>query len=214
MGVREDFDGNYDVVVKKFCRPYDRFFGVGADAVPKDVGSVCDLGIGSGNFSVEVAKRILGVEIYGIDMSRDALDNARVKLPDARLYEREFFDGLLPETDYVISSLATHHFSDDERLARFEQIARNGRGFVNFDMFLMDWNNLDDSIRLILDYVRNFVSDNESLRAVEHEVRTKDNLALLSEQQKLFEGLGMRFDVLASDAPWAVYHAYWPNRNS
>ena len=214
MGVREDFDTNYDGVIGRFCRPYGEFFRVGAGAIPRDVGSVCDLGIGSGNFSVEVVNRISDVRIYGIDLDSDALGNARVKLPGAKLYEREFFDGVLPGTDYVISSLATHHFSDEERLVRFEQIARNGRGFVNFDMFLMNGNSLDDSVDLILDYVRENYSDEESLRNVEYEVRTNDNLALLDEQIELFRKMGMQFEILAEDVPWVVYHAYWPTKNS
>jgi len=214
MEVRKEFVNNYDAVVGKFCRPYKEFFRVGAGAIPVDVESVCDLGIGSGNFSVEVVKRIPGVEVYGIDLNGKALENAKVKIPDAILYEREFFDGALPKTDYVISSLATHHFSDDERLARFEQIVRNGKGFVNFDMFLMNGNSLNDSIDSILDQVRTFSSDEKILGDVAHEIRENDNMASLREQRELFERIGMKFDVLATDAPWAVYHVYWPSRKS
>lgn len=213
MGVRGEFDANYDGVVDEFCRPYREFFKIGAEAIPKDVVSVCDLGIGSGNFSVEVVKRISGVEIYGIDLNGVALEKARVKMPKAHLYEREFFAEALPKTDYIISSLATHHFSDTERLARFEEIVRNGRGFVNFDMFLMDGNNLEDSIDLILEYVKKYRPDEKSLHDVAHEIRKNDNMALLDEQESLFKGIGMRFDVLAVDAPWAVYHAHWPIKN-
>jgi len=214
MGIRDDFDENYDGVSEEFCRPYREFFRVGARALPKDVGSVCDLGIGSGNFSATVRKRLPQVNIYGIDMNEEALENARVKIPDAMLYKRKFFDSPLPETDYVISSLATHHFNNGERLARFEQIVRNGRGFINFDMFLMNENSLEDSIDLILEHVKKYCSDKKSLHEVVREVKINDNLALLKEQEELFRKIGMKFDVLAIDAPWVVYHAYWPSKNS
>lgn len=212
MGAREEFENRYDETIGKICRPYNDFFKVGAGVIPMDVSSVCDLGIGSGNFSVEVVKRIPSVEIYGIDLNGKALENARRKIPGANLYEREFFDGFLPVTDYVISSLSTHHFSDDERLARFEQIARNGRGFVNFDMFLMNGNSLDDSIDLLLGHIATIYPDKESLDRAEYDLRNNDNMSSLVEQIDLFRGMGMKFDVLKEDAPWVVYHAYWPNK--
>ena len=77
MGVREDFDADYDGVIGKFCRPYGKFFEIGAAAIPRDVVSVCDLGIGSGNFSVEVVKRISCVDIYGIDISKSMQSKKR-----------------------------------------------------------------------------------------------------------------------------------------
>ena len=210
---KEKFYSEYDNVMPGLCKPYGDFFKVGAEAVPEDVRSICDLGIGSGNFSLEVVQRIPSVEVYGIDLDGGALKIAKEKIPGATLYERDFFSEPLPKSDYIISSLATHHFSSEERLERLEQIARNGKGFVNFDMFLMNKNDLDKTVGLILEHVRKFHSDKESLDNVEYELRENDNIMSLDIQGDLFRKIGMEFEVLARDAPWAVYHAYWLSKN-
>ena len=212
MLTSEKFYANYDLLMPKLCEPYELFIKMGAAAIPENARTVCDLGIGTGNFSAEVKKRLPYAEFSGIDLNENSTVVARKKINGVQIYNRDLFSIPLPESDYMISSLTAHHFDTATRMDKLANIAKSAKmGFVNFDLALFEGNSIEDVIRLALRFAEKSFPDIETLRQIEHEMRTKDNPMPLQEQKDLFESLGMNFDIIAKRAPYVVYHAFWPN---
>lgn len=209
MGIKEQFYEDYDNTIVQICEPYREFLSIAAGAIPKNFKSVCDLGIGTGNFSVEVQKEIPNVKLYGIDRDKNSIEKALKKIRDLKAYNRDFFSEPLPNVDYFISSLATHHFDSSTRIEKLTQIANGAKGFINFDLMLFDGNDFEDVIKLVLSFARkNF--PNQDLSDIENEMRTNDNPMQLKEIKDVFEPLGFKFEILAKRAPWAVYKVSKP----
>ena len=213
MITRERFFQEYDYYMPRYCEPYHHFLSLAATVIPPDLESICDIGIGTGNFSAEVKKRIPGVKVYGIDTDREALRTCQQKIPDATLYPRDIFSGPLPKSDYILSSLALHHLDTATRKEKLLSLIRNVRGLVNFDIMLFDGNTFDDSIGIILDFAARHFHDKDDLQTIEHEMRMHDNPMPLDEQQELFMSAGYDFHIVAQKAPYAVYHVSNPARN-
>ncbi len=216
---REQFYADYDNLMPLVCQPYARCLRLGAAAVSLDSHIIADIGIGSGNFSSEVFKRFKhhnktrSVRFLGIDKDSYAFDLVRSKIPGIHLSEEVFDPNTLIVADYYLGSLMTHHFTDDVRAKSLVSIAKNARkGFVNFDVFLTpEFPNL----AAITDHVKTYASasfDADFLALLEKDMSTNDHPATLKEHQALFMAQGMKFDVLLSEAPYAVYHAYWPTK--
>lgn len=81
---------------------------------------VLDIGIGTGTLSTRLYEQ--GNVITGIDFSAEMLEKARLKMPDAKLFQCDFSKGLPEELsntafDFIISTYAIHHLADDEKIA-------------------------------------------------------------------------------------------------
>ena len=74
--------------------------------------SILDLGIGTGNLAVRFDD--LGCEIWGTDFSPAMLEKARLKLPNAHLFQVDLRGILPPEMnrrfDHIVSAYVFHHF--------------------------------------------------------------------------------------------------------
>lgn len=214
MITAEQFYADYDKMIQKICEPYNRFLVIGANAIQENARSICDLGIGTGNFSFEIKQRMPNITIYGIDINENSINVARNKLGNAKIFNRDLFSMPLPNVNYMVSSLTTHHFSTDTRIKKLTEIVKSARmGFVNFDIMLFNGDVLDDVIQSILLFAKKSFSEKQDLEQIEYEMRTYDNPMPLEEQRFLFESLGMKFDLLSVRKPFAVYHTYWPTRN-
>ncbi len=214
MITREKLYETYDKLMPQICEPYEEFLSVVACAVPEDIEDVCDLGIGTGNLSLAIKKKLPNVKIYGIDKDKEMILRTKFKIPSATCYNRDFFAETLPNVDYFVSSLATHHFPTKTRDGKLTQIVRSAkRGFINFDIMLFNGNNFEDNIQLALSFAKNNFNDEEIIKQIELEMRAKDNYASLEGQKNLFESLDMKFSILAKKEPYVVYEASWPTRN-
>jgi ubiquinone/menaquinone biosynthesis C-methylase UbiE len=91
---------------------------------------VLEIGCGTGNLLITVARRHPGAEVIGIDPDPAALRRARRKANRARLPVRleRAFAGELPfrdgSIDRVLSSLMLHHLDDDEKPRAMHEIRR------------------------------------------------------------------------------------------
>jgi trans-aconitate methyltransferase len=204
MGDRQDFFDKYDLMMPKFCKPYVRFLKIGARAVPESVKSIYDLGIGTGNFSAEVKKKVPEVKIYGIDLDVKQLEKARLKLRDAELYCCDIFSRPFPKVDCIISSMVTHHFKTEKRKEQLIEIARNSWLFVNFDMVLFPGYDFERTINKISEFTKkNFLL--EDALEIEKEMKERDNPMPLEEKINLFESNNFDFKILAQEIPYIVY---------
>ena len=215
MLTREKFYSEYDAVAPKIFKNYYNFFDIGSKAIPKDTKSISDLGIGSGNFSNSVKKRLPNVKIYGVDMNEDFLKIAKEKIPDLIVYKKDIFSETLPEVDYVISSFTMHHVDSESRNEKLLRVVNSAKkGFINFDVTLFNGHTIDDVVSEVKSFVVKSFPDKISLSNLEYEIRQNDNPAPLEEDRKFFESLGMKFNVLAKESPYVVYSALWPEKKS
>ncbi len=206
MQTKNYFFEHYDEIMPKICAPYQRFLEIAASAIPDGARSVLDLGIGTGNLSLEVKKRIPGIKIYGIDLG-DLLQKAKIKIPDAELYCRDILGGDLPQTDYVGSSLTAHHFPPESSLRELLKIAGISRGFINFDLAIFPGQTFEDLLRRCSNFAERSFS-REKVRNIEKEMRQNDHPMPLEEIISLFPQEKFDFKILATENPYVVYRVF------
>jgi len=85
----------------------------------KSPATILDVGIGTGTLAFRLYEG--GNQITGIDFSSEMLKIARAKMPDATLIEHDFTKGLPDDLrnmkfDFVISTYALHHLTDEEKI--------------------------------------------------------------------------------------------------
>lgn len=117
--------------------PFTRLFGVGrlheqlldrAEIQPGQ--AILEIGCGTGNLLLALARRRLDLSLIGIDPDPDALRRARRKAGRARLpvrFERGYAGALpLPDAsvDRVLSSLMLHHLDEEEKTRAMAEIRR------------------------------------------------------------------------------------------
>jgi len=204
---KRDFFRNYDLLMPHYCEPYKKFLNIGASAIPKNAKSILELGIGTGNFSLEVQKRIPEIKIQGIDLDESLLQKTKEKIPSAKIYQRDIVENNYPRTDYIISSLATHHFPTQTRKKTLLQIARHSKGFVNFDLVVFPNQTFEEVIKKCLGFSRKYFSKKE-LKKIEEEMRRNDNPMPLEEVEELFNSNEFKFEILAKQSPYVVYKVF------
>lgn len=89
---------------------------------------ILDIGFGTG----VLTKRLYddGHEIYGVDFSQEMLNISKSKMKEAKLVQFDFSKGLPEEFnniifDYIISSYAIHHLTDDEKVELITKLLKN-----------------------------------------------------------------------------------------
>ena len=116
----------YDVVmVRLTSRLYQRVIADLA-ALQLVEGKVLDAGTGPGKLVRELARRLPGLQVYGIDLSEDMIGLARAHARHEQLEERVHFESgdvaHLPypdqSFDVVISTISMHHWSELEQPLR------------------------------------------------------------------------------------------------
>lgn len=155
---------DYDQARKRLVPQFDDFYAAALRELrfPDDAPlHVLDLGAGTGLFSDMVARRFVRAHITLIDISPGMMDRARARLGEGERFSYRVADlaGVrLPKpVDAVISALAIHHLSDDDKsalYARAYQSLRPGGIFVNAEQVAgpsavlqqrMHWNWLADA---------------------------------------------------------------------
>lgn len=86
---------------------------------------VLDVGFGTGTLTAKLYEN--GCRIWGQDFSERMIALAREKMPDARLYQGDFADGLaepLKENtyDFIVSTYALHHLTLEGKLAFIDEL--------------------------------------------------------------------------------------------
>src|ERR1700712_5753567 len=91
---------------------------------------VLDIGCGTGNLTLLVAKRYPSVTVVGLDPDPAALDRARRKAIRGKLtaaFDQGFAEQLpYPDAsfDAVLCALALHHVTEEHRIASLREVAR------------------------------------------------------------------------------------------
>ena len=207
--IASEFSKNYDEVIGKVCKPYHRFIKIAADAVPEDIASVCDIGIGTGNLSFAIQQRLPSLTVHGVDLNPSSLEKARQKFGVSsalRLYQQDAFNVNLPTADYYVSSLTFHHLEAEEQKRKLLEIAQKAQGFIHLDLMLSNGRNTQDVTQEVLSYARRHFPEAENLRRIRDEIMEKDRPLPIKEHAALFLSHGLKFTLLAHEFPFAVYH--------
>ena len=147
-----------------FEEPHSRFLRLLQDTFPvREVGPwVVDLGCGSADISIRVAKGYPGCLVHGVDASQAMLDYGRQAIREAGLEDRVqlhsgYLPGVtLPRSDYdtIVSNSLLHHLPDPMILWReVHRLSRPGSGVFVMDLLR------PDSRRRARELVRNYCGD-------------------------------------------------------
>lgn len=108
------FEGYYDVL--------NYMYGL----IDKKNGArILDVGVGTGILPSQLYND--GAIVFGIDFSSRMIEIAQKKMPKAKLYQFDFNEGLPTELaserfDYIISSYAIHHLTDNKKVELITQL--------------------------------------------------------------------------------------------
>ena len=80
---------------------------------------VLDIGFGTGTLTSRLYEK--GIEIYGQDFSKEMFDIAKEKMPNAKLYFKDFSHGLdeallTNKYDAIIATYSLHHLVDEDKI--------------------------------------------------------------------------------------------------
>ena len=108
-----DEDGTYP-----FAGYRDVLAGIYSRIMQKPGCSVLDIGFGTGTLTVKLYEQ--GCRISGQDFSPRMIEIASGKMPEARLFEGDFCEGLaapLLESryDFIVATYSLHHLNDEQK---------------------------------------------------------------------------------------------------
>ena len=87
--------------------------------------AVLDIGCGTGTLTTKLYER--GFRIFGQDFSERMIELAQEKMPQARLYQGDFSQGLADDLkqnkyDTIIATYSLHHLSDSKKVSFIEDL--------------------------------------------------------------------------------------------
>ena len=135
---------SYDSLIRRAVPRYDEMIARLLDYLPSKAGDILELGCGTGNLSLELARRFGGASIIYVDGSSEMLSVTRSRLElagvgpvrDTAFVESRFEElDFPPESfDLVVSSISLHHVVDKAGLYRHVRTAlRKGGSFCFAD---------------------------------------------------------------------------------
>src|SRR5262245_33962004 len=100
----------YDRRIRTFIPNYEAMLDEAARALGSGVGTIVDLGVGTGALSARCKRYVPNARVIGIDADAAMLPLARRRLGrDATLEHGNFMRDALPSGDAYVASLALHH---------------------------------------------------------------------------------------------------------
>jgi tRNA (cmo5U34)-methyltransferase len=184
--VKEQFDlisKKYDGQRRVLIPCYDDFYGIAVEWLHFKTSStpkILDLGAGTGIFSQFVLEKYPQADITLLDFSEQMLSVARERFKDIKNISFQVADmmGFEPQQKYdaVISSLAIHHLSDEDKQKLFKKIhsiLNDGGVFVNAEQ-----------VKGKTDYIHSFYTQRRHDR-LDHSALSKESVEASYERNKL-----------------------------
>ena len=89
--------------------------------------TVLDIGFGTGALTSKLYEH--GYNVYGQDFSERMIELAREKMPNAKLYQGDFTDGLVEtltnkKYDVIIATYSLHHLTDIQKVKFIENLSK------------------------------------------------------------------------------------------
>jgi len=142
---------------------------------------VLDVGCGTGSLLKELSQSGRELNLYGIDLSPEMINGARVKLKDVEhveLYERSAADLLFQSNyfDYVVCMNSLHHHPNPKQsLAEMTRVLKPGGVMILMDGFV------DSTVRKVLSQAANVLRNEGKVHRFKRE-----------ELQRIFRSLGYK----------------------
>ena len=98
--------------------------------------SVLDVGFGTATLTTKLYEN--GCVIYGQDFSSRMIELASEKMPDAKLYQGDFAQGLVDSLkqysyDFIVATYSMHHLTDDQKIRFLKELL----GHLNDDGMIL-----------------------------------------------------------------------------
>jgi len=86
---------------------------------------VLDLGFGTGTLTNKLYEG--GCEVFGQDFSEKMIELAQKKMPEAFLFQGDFYQGIVPELkeqtyDFIVGTYSMHHLTDEDKVPFFKEV--------------------------------------------------------------------------------------------
>jgi tRNA (cmo5U34)-methyltransferase len=192
----------YDISRRRLIPCYDLFYATAADLTARSIKvsspAILDLGAGTGLLSEFVMQKVKSAALYLLDESSDMLAKAQQRLAQ---YNPTIFIQSMTEPlpamkfDAVVSSVAIHHLTDEDKRSLFRRIYQSltpSGVFVNAEQILgaTEWHQqvYED---MHLDGARALGSDEDEIRAAKKRM-TFDKCATLSDQVSWLREIGFQ----------------------
>ena len=198
----------YDARIRTFIPHYEEMLDVAASGLDSRVGTMVDLGIGTGALSVRCRARVSGAKVVGIDSDSEVLKAAAERVPGAQLICDSFVRCEIPSCDAIVASFALHHVRTRKAkgglYARIAAAIRRGGQLINVDCQPAREKRLAK---------RQFAAWKEHLRSVYDERQAEEYLAAWSKEDvyvpldaeiELMSESGFRVEVLWRKDAFAV----------
>ena len=192
----------YDISRRRLIPCYDLFYATAADLAARSINvskpAILDLGAGTGLLSEFVMQKVETAELYLLDESSDMLAKAQQRL--AKYKPKVFIQPMtepLPAGTFhaVVSSLAIHHLTNDDKRDLFKRIHQSlapGGVFINAEQILgvTEWQQkLYEDMHL--DGARALGSDEDEIRGA-LERMSYDRCATLPDQISWLKEIGFQ----------------------
>ena len=104
--------------------------------IQKPNASVLDVGFGTATLTTKLYEN--GCVIYGQDFSSRMIELASEKMPDAKLYQGDFAQGLVDSLkqysyDFIVATYSMHHLTDDQKIRFLKELL----GHLNDDGMIL-----------------------------------------------------------------------------
>lgn len=100
----------YDARIRTFIPDYEEMLDVAAEAIPAQVRTIVDLGIGTGALAARCSSKAKRARIVGIDVDAEIIKLAKRRLGRrATFLSGSFLGTEIPPCDAVVASFALHH---------------------------------------------------------------------------------------------------------
>jgi tRNA (cmo5U34)-methyltransferase len=212
----------YDLSRRRLIPCYDSFYAAAADLTAYSLKiipspAILDLGAGTGLLSEFVMQKVGSAALHLLDESTEMLAKAQQRL--AQYQPAVFVQSMtepLPEIKFhaIVSSVAIHHLSDENKRELFKQIYLSlapGGVFVNAEQILGVTEKQQQLYEdMHLNGARALGSDDEEIRAAKERM-TYDRCATLSDQISWLRQIGFQnSDSFFHSFRFAVYAGWKP----
>jgi tRNA (cmo5U34)-methyltransferase len=204
---------NYDNLIIKCVPNYRKILQTITDNIDDAKNKILDIGIGTGNLEELLFKKLPQAKIVGIDTSAEFLKIAKNKNINYQLQTVQAdirnYDMGEHKFDIILSSLAIHHFEDNEKYILFQGIykALNENGiFINFDMIKPETE--EEYLKLndqLFERWKEHGLSNDFIEEEKKEMAERDRLVELPKQKEWLEKIGFNFETVYEDGFFCIY---------
>jgi ubiquinone/menaquinone biosynthesis C-methylase UbiE len=203
-----NFYGNYDRLVRLACPEYDYCLELIVENIAESAESILDLGSGTGNLIAAILKKHPRIKVYGLELQQALVEtsNKKLKRPNVFISQGNILDFNWPRAEGIISSLAVHHFTDEQKESTFRTVFNSSRFFLYFDLFRGETGKQERQYKqYIFTHMREKGLSEEMVLAARKSMEEHDKPLTLKRQNRMFRRIGFDYRLLYFNQGFGVY---------